>query len=610
MSSYQYQALEHSDSIRILVLHPSPNESEPIACTIRHVRLQFTTRYPQLYPDLYTYEAVSYTWGDSTHTNSIYFNNGTARLSIGKNCYAALRRLRLVDEDRTVWIDAVCIYQADLQERGSQVCMMKEIYDRALRVMVMLSDEIPDSRLLLDELAEVNEIIESGAELMRPRPSANIVRQLEVLFQDSWFKRTWVLQEACANPYVTIVYGSAIVPFKALVRLYFGYDSNTMVTLSQWPRPLELIHRDQREYTTPEFSLWRQLYEARHCQATDPRDKVFALRSLVGPRQSELDHLIDYTRSVEDTFQRVATYLLPVIGLRIFSATRHPHKLDMASWIPDWSQTLPLHYNAFYDEHDYEVLNHEGAMSIPASYQQERIRLSYSYLQHGHRLELHVSGYRHSHVVECSPMFHFIGMHDAEYQMKAIYNSLPNTRQDLVLESTWNVTTMPVYFRQKINFSQKIIHGKPIHDITLSIDEIAALSLMDGVDLHFGLTRRSHGGVSPIRSNQDQVLTHHQRDSIPFHIEVSDLHDALQHCRIALMEDGHLAIVPGDAKSGDVVCIISGAMAPCLLRPDRDGCWVLVSGDCHLFELGMTDVSLLMKLVSQNVTQREEFRVR
>jgi len=76
------------------------------------------------------------------------------------------------------------------------------------------------------------------------------------------------------------------------------------------------------------------------------------------------------------------------------------------------------------------------------------------------------------------------------------------------------------------------------------------------------------------------------------------------------MEDGHLAIVPGDAQSGDVVCIISGAMAPCLLRPDRDGCWVLVSGDCHLFELGMTDVSLLMKLVSQNVTQREKFRVR
>ena len=66
--------------------------------------------------------------------------------------------------------------------------------------------------------------------------------------------------------------------------------------------------------------------------------------------------------------------------------------------------------------------------------------------------------------------------------------------------------------------------------------------------------------------------------------ELSKLYEALQECSIALMQNGGLAIVPGAAQDGDVVCILAGASAPCLLRQCRDSrCWILVSGDCHIF---------------------------
>ena len=50
------------------------------------------------------------------------------------------------------------------------------------------------------------------------------------------------------------------------------------------------------------------------------------------------------------------------------------------------------------------------------------------------------------------------------------------------------------------------------------------------------------------------------------------------------MENDGLAIVPEEARPEDVVCTILGAAAPCVLRPNENGCWTLISGDCHIAE--------------------------
>lgn len=91
------------------------------------------------------------------------------------------------------------------------------------------------------------------------------------------------------------------------------------------------------------WSLWRDLDSTRSCQATDLRVKVFALKALIGPGSISLDHIIDYFRSLESVLAAVTKYLLPIIGLTLLLAVRHPHgRVGLASWVPDWSQTQPL----------------------------------------------------------------------------------------------------------------------------------------------------------------------------------------------------------------------------------------------------------------------------
>jgi len=410
--SYEYRPLQCDDSVRILVLHPSPNEADPIVCTIRHRELSDKTPI---------YEAVSYTWGDSTQTNKLHLN-GREQI-VGQNCHAALRRLRQPKADRWIWIDAVCINQGDLGERSKQVRMMNEIYSRATGVMVMLSDQVPDFRHLQKELT-------------RPGgygvpPSRHTIQELEELFEDPWFKRTWVLQEVYKKEKITIVYGSVVIPLGNLEGICYGYrgssDNTAKLTRGVLPRPLGLLWTRQFEYSTPQFNLWNRLYLSRECLATNPRDKVFALKSLLGARQSEIDHLIDYTQSLHELFERVASFLVPVLGPRILAASRHPHDLGMPSWMPDWSQTLPLQSLAFHFESDKARML--GNSSLCATAEDRKRTLDYYAL--GDSLtgpELHVAGCQYAQIVKSSRAFYFLDNDDAERQMLNVYYDLDNSR--------------------------------------------------------------------------------------------------------------------------------------------------------------------------------------
>lgn len=59
--------------------------------------------------------------------------------------------------------------------------------------------------------------------------------------------------------------------------------------------------------------------------------------------------------------------------------------------------------------------------------------------------------------------------------------------------------------------------------------------------------------------------------------------DALHGCRIALLDNSELVIVAGGVRTGDVMCILSGAYSPCALRRLRSNYWSLVCGDCYIF---------------------------
>jgi hypothetical protein len=90
------------------------------------------------------YEAVSYTWGDPVEgwqLDDQRMNLCSLNETIKGNLAAALRRFRHETNERRLWVDALCINQADHGERAQQVAMMAQIYSRAARTLVWLGED-------------------------------------------------------------------------------------------------------------------------------------------------------------------------------------------------------------------------------------------------------------------------------------------------------------------------------------------------------------------------------------------------------------------------------------------------------------------------------------
>jgi hypothetical protein len=80
--------------------------------------------------------------------------NGILR-EVPLSALAALRRLRLPDQDRTVWIDAVCINQDDSAEKGYQVAVMHQIYTKTKHNVIYLGGSDHDTAWQLDAVYHV-----------------------------------------------------------------------------------------------------------------------------------------------------------------------------------------------------------------------------------------------------------------------------------------------------------------------------------------------------------------------------------------------------------------------------------------------------------------------
>ena len=84
------------------------------------------------------YEALSYTWGDASNTRKIILDGYLVDVTF--NLYSALLRLRRENSTRVVWIDAICIDQANVNERTQQVQLMGQIYSMCDQVVVWIGD--------------------------------------------------------------------------------------------------------------------------------------------------------------------------------------------------------------------------------------------------------------------------------------------------------------------------------------------------------------------------------------------------------------------------------------------------------------------------------------
>ena len=114
-----YGSLDHLRcEIRILHVKPSSSYDDILDCVLETVSLD---SQPQP-----KYETISYCWGERKGKDQLRLNG--AIIDVPASAINVLRRFRLKEKSRVLWIDAICINQNNIKERAEQVSLMTFIH--------------------------------------------------------------------------------------------------------------------------------------------------------------------------------------------------------------------------------------------------------------------------------------------------------------------------------------------------------------------------------------------------------------------------------------------------------------------------------------------------
>ena len=364
-----YEHLNYSScEFRLVAVLPSELAKDPILCELKRVTLQDS-------PD---YEALSYAWGDSKQRSWIKING--YNLQITARLEMALRQLRSYSgEKRILWIDAICINQADDEERTHQVRQMREIYNRAQQVLVWLAaSEYPSSGVaaLVSALAGIRSVTASLEDptviggladhlLDNVFNDKNDWSGLVMMLKDPWWNRAWIVQELVFAQSVVILLGDIPIiwtAFEQCMTLLFvftihafhpglakgfyenddeppgltqrGQDLKYITSL----RPSQLIELRQHMRDVKSMSLLRLLAQNWNRGATDPRDKVFALLGLATDEHSS-SVVPDYSKPVDHVYRKVVQDIIErQQNLDVLSCGGlYSHGSTFPSWCPNWT---------------------------------------------------------------------------------------------------------------------------------------------------------------------------------------------------------------------------------------------------------------------------------
>ncbi|KAJ4291859.1 hypothetical protein N0V90_009755 [Kalmusia sp. IMI 367209] len=340
------------------------------------------------YPDFQLkFEALSYAWGDGEANAKLTVISddsamGLSALYVRPNLYNALKQLRDSQSERTLWIDALCINQDDLQERNHEVKRMSQIYTLASKVIVWLGTENPDGssaraldifgffgeqfELTADWLLLISPLWASRNENKTAFPSAfadpqmiyalyrgqrkgvsplyteSDFRSIQEILTRSWWDRLWIWQEVLLGNHRTVVQCGSI----SLSWYYLRRSIAVFIAYGQGlfgPSYTSALFR--RRYslcvglkTSP---LLRLLDATHKTQYSEKHDRIYALLGLMSP-EDRAHITVDYSVDLDHLFQSICVAIIWNTGLLEFfkycdlsDQRENPTK---PSWVPDWNQ--------------------------------------------------------------------------------------------------------------------------------------------------------------------------------------------------------------------------------------------------------------------------------
>jgi hypothetical protein len=133
LSSPNPSGITPSDLYIRLVQLPAGELDGNLSCSMEPYNLSTAPKY----------EALSYCWSDPNNKAEVTCDG--RRLEIQGNLRDFLLRTRAKGNSPMLCIDAICVNQADDQEKSGQVMGMRAIYKSAARTLIWLGNEENDS---------------------------------------------------------------------------------------------------------------------------------------------------------------------------------------------------------------------------------------------------------------------------------------------------------------------------------------------------------------------------------------------------------------------------------------------------------------------------------
>jgi hypothetical protein len=386
-TQYRHEPLDESkEEIRLLLLDPFDRDREteianqPLQCRIKRRSLSLHVGWNADTDAELKYHAVSYSWGKVKGTVPICVDG--MLLEVPKCAENVIRSLYRCSGGITgqagVWIDAICIDQDNLQEKGRQVAMMDLIFEHAAMVHVWLGpsddstaaaissvraiveerleEETEDVRCLTNYATKVGtHVLERYLEL--PLPDGCNWSALVGFFSSGWFTRLWVVQEAVLARNAICHCGPLNIPLDDVILAAYCLESKR--------RGLQYIRADEDAgrrgiYNAAQvYALRKTLTPPRlvdllklcpRFQTTDLRDKVFGLLGMSDMwRASRHNKMLDpdytETNSIETVYKNATRAALEEDeSLRLLQdaqalvqseeSPETKEQLELPSWVP------------------------------------------------------------------------------------------------------------------------------------------------------------------------------------------------------------------------------------------------------------------------------------
>ncbi len=348
-----YTPLDSSKrEIRILGFVNKPLEKkrerhDPVSLTLSAISLDDSGHPP--------FSALSYVWGKPVHNHHVTVDE--VQMAVTDNLHLALHHLHGSRAEENWWIDALCIDQANLDERGSQVQMMSDIFGSAAITVAHIDFSVfkpkPQvSMSLLTTMAKLRgkrEALEWLTKVRRDPDFDERWTELYLLFENAYWRRVWILQELIVSRNLeffnpdgpcldSTTFAQALQIFEDITPLKLKLG----LQISHQIRP---IYEDLKframywENRTPQPQGLRQMImNSLRLQATDPRDHLFALLSFTedGPEvigraayESAPSHIFaGFVQRYYHKYQSLELILLGGCKRKL---------IDLPSWAPDLS---------------------------------------------------------------------------------------------------------------------------------------------------------------------------------------------------------------------------------------------------------------------------------